>query len=53
VEGCFAKDEMSLLCEQVQGAPFLRVGVAPAIGMRVYMQVGLVGRTRVRAGVSV
>jgi hypothetical protein len=39
VEDCFIKDEMAQECERVQGVPFLREGVAPAVGQALYLQV--------------
>lgn len=36
---CFVKDEYALVSEKECGTPFLREGVVPEVGMKLYMQV--------------
>lgn len=38
---CFVKDQMGRLGEEMQGVPFLRMGVVPQVGMSLYLQVGM------------
>jgi hypothetical protein len=39
VEDCFVKDEYALVSEEECSTPFLREGVVPQVGMKLYMQV--------------